>query len=110
LAAVTQGLGGRQLKVVRPEGLHLTLVFLGEREEAEARAVGDLLDAAELAVCCVEAAWSVGAGSLEGAREESAGSSAPAAPAVASETPGIAGTGAETGSAAARACPGAATA
>lgn len=50
LAAVTQGLGGRQLKVVRPEGLHLTLVFLGEREEAEARAVGDLLDAAELAV------------------------------------------------------------
>ncbi len=50
LAGVTRKLGGRQLKVVRPEGLHLTLVFLGEREEAEARAIGDLLEAPELAV------------------------------------------------------------
>jgi 2'-5' RNA ligase len=50
LAAVIEGLGGRQLKVVRPEGLHLTLVFLGERGEAEARAIGDLLEAPELVV------------------------------------------------------------
>ncbi len=48
LAAVSERLGGRQLKVVRPEGLHLTLVFLGEREEAEARAIGELLQAPEL--------------------------------------------------------------
>jgi 2'-5' RNA ligase len=50
LAAVTERLGGRQLKVVRPEGLHLTLVFLGERDEAEAGRIGGLLEAPELAV------------------------------------------------------------
>jgi RNA 2',3'-cyclic 3'-phosphodiesterase len=50
LASVSERLGGRQLKVVRPEGLHLTLVFLGERDEAEARAIGELLDSPELAV------------------------------------------------------------
>ncbi len=50
LAAVTARLDGRQLKVVPPEGLHLTLVFLGERDEAEAGLIGDLLEAPELAV------------------------------------------------------------
>jgi 2'-5' RNA ligase len=50
LTAVTRQLDGRRLKVVRPEGLHLTLVFLGEREEAEARLIGDLLGAPELAL------------------------------------------------------------
>jgi len=50
LADVTGQLAGRQLKVVRPEGLHLTLVFLGERDEAEAGTIGDLLEAPELAV------------------------------------------------------------
>ncbi len=44
------GLQGRELKVVRPEGLHLTLVFLGERDEAEAGAIGALLEAPELSV------------------------------------------------------------
>ncbi len=50
LASVTERLSGRQLKVVRPEGLHLTLVFLGERDEAEAGRIGELLEAPELAV------------------------------------------------------------
>jgi 2'-5' RNA ligase len=50
LASVAERLGGRQLKVVRSEGLHLTLVFLGERDEAEAGAIGDLLEAPELLV------------------------------------------------------------
>jgi 2'-5' RNA ligase len=48
LAGLSGQLAGRRLKVVRPEGLHLTLVFLGEREEAEARAIGELLRAPEL--------------------------------------------------------------
>ncbi len=50
LDAVSRKLDGRQLKVVRPESLHLTLVFLGEREEAEAQGIGDLLQAPELTV------------------------------------------------------------
>jgi 2'-5' RNA ligase len=50
LASVAERLQGRGLKVVRPEGLHLTLVFLGERDEAEAGAIGELLGAPELAV------------------------------------------------------------
>ena len=48
LALVLDRLQGRQLKVVRPEGLHLTLVFLGEREETEAGAIADLLEAPQL--------------------------------------------------------------
>jgi len=50
LRQVAGRLQGRELKVVRPEGLHLTLVFLGERDEAEAAAVGALLEAPELDV------------------------------------------------------------
>jgi 2'-5' RNA ligase len=50
LRAVITGLHGRDLKVVRPEGLHLTLVFLGERDEAEAGRIAALLEAPELAV------------------------------------------------------------
>ncbi len=38
------------LKVVRPEGLHLTLVFLGEQPPAEAEEIGRLLDSPPLAV------------------------------------------------------------
>jgi 2'-5' RNA ligase len=50
LRAVLAGLHGRDLKVVRPEGLHLTLVFLGEREEAQAGRIAALLESPELAV------------------------------------------------------------
>jgi 2'-5' RNA ligase len=42
--------GFPSLKVVRPEGLHLTLVFLGERPPGEAEGVGSLLDSPSLAV------------------------------------------------------------
>jgi 2'-5' RNA ligase len=48
LEAVLGKLRGRDLKVVRLEGLHLTLVFLGERDEAEAGAIGSLLESPEL--------------------------------------------------------------
>jgi 2'-5' RNA ligase len=57
LEAVLDGLRGRELKTVRAEGLHLTLVFLGERQEEEARAVGALLEAPELAVACIPASF-----------------------------------------------------
>ena len=52
LASAAEALreGFPNLKVVRPEGLHLTLVFLGEREPAEAEQVGRLLDSPLLAV------------------------------------------------------------
>jgi 2'-5' RNA ligase len=50
LQEVLARLQGRQLKVVRPEGLHLTLVFLGEQDEREAGAIGRLLEAPELGV------------------------------------------------------------
>jgi 2'-5' RNA ligase len=50
LQEVLVRLQGRELKVLRPEGLHLTLVFLGERVESEAEAVGRLLEAPELSV------------------------------------------------------------
>jgi 2'-5' RNA ligase len=50
LRTAIAGLHGRDLKVVRPEGLHLTLVFLGERDEAEAGRITALLEAPQLAV------------------------------------------------------------
>jgi 2'-5' RNA ligase len=50
LRAVITGLHGRDLKVVRPEGLHLTLVFLGERDQEEAGRIAALLEAPELGV------------------------------------------------------------
>jgi len=50
LASAAGELRGRSLKAARPDGLHLTLVFLGEREEAEAGKIGDLLEEPELAV------------------------------------------------------------
>jgi 2'-5' RNA ligase len=55
LQEVSAGLSGRNLKVVRPEGLHLTLVFLGEREQEEAQAVERLLEAPELRVASIPA-------------------------------------------------------
>jgi 2'-5' RNA ligase len=45
----------RELKVVRPEGLHLTLVFLGERQEQEVEAIRALLDDPSLAVPRIQA-------------------------------------------------------
>ena len=50
LESVAAELEGRDLKVVRPEGLHLTLVFLGEREAEEAEGIGRLLESPELDV------------------------------------------------------------
>lgn len=50
LESVVAALEGRDLKVVRPEGLHLTLVFLGEREAEEAEGIGRLLESPELDV------------------------------------------------------------
>jgi 2'-5' RNA ligase len=44
-----------QLKVVRPEGMHITLVFLGERGGEEVEAVGALLDDPSLAVRRIQA-------------------------------------------------------
>lgn len=51
LREVTEGLRTRtrDLKVVRPEGLHITLVFLGERSDEEVAALTPLLAAPELA-------------------------------------------------------------
>jgi len=57
LGSVIDGLQGRELKVVRPEGLHLTLVFLGERDEAEAGTIGALLEAPELSVPRIPASF-----------------------------------------------------
>ena len=58
LASAAEALraGFPDLKVARPEGLHLTLVFLGEREPAEAEEVGRLLDSPLLAVPRIPAA------------------------------------------------------
>jgi len=39
----------RELKVVRPQGLHITLVFLGEQQEKEVEAIRALLDDPSLA-------------------------------------------------------------
>jgi 2'-5' RNA ligase len=39
----------RELKVVRPQGLHITLVFLGEQQEKEVEAIQALLDDPSLA-------------------------------------------------------------
>ena len=50
LESVVAALEGRDLKVVRPEGLHLTLVFLGERAAEEAEGIGRLLESPELDV------------------------------------------------------------
>ncbi|MCJ7440951.1 MAG: RNA 2',3'-cyclic phosphodiesterase [Thermoanaerobaculaceae bacterium] len=50
LESMVAALEGRDLKVVRPEGLHLTLVFLGEREAEEAEGIGRLLESPELDV------------------------------------------------------------
>jgi len=55
LESVAAELEGRDLKVVRPEGLHLTLVFLGEREAEEAEGIGRLLESPELDVPCIPA-------------------------------------------------------
>jgi 2'-5' RNA ligase len=57
LASVIERLQGRELKVVRPEGLHLTLVFLGEREEAEAGTIAGLLEAPELSLPRIPASF-----------------------------------------------------
>lgn len=58
LGEVAAGLRARsrELKVVQPESLHLTLVFLGERESREAEEVARLLEAPELAVPRIGAA------------------------------------------------------
>ena len=52
LASAAEALreGFPDLKVVRPEGLHQTLVFLGERPPPEAEQVGRLLDSPRLVV------------------------------------------------------------
>jgi 2'-5' RNA ligase len=44
-----------QLKAVRPEGMHITLAFLGERREQEVEAVSALLEDPSLAVPRIQA-------------------------------------------------------
>jgi 2'-5' RNA ligase len=53
LARLQQRYG--QLKVVRPEGIHITLVFLGERGEEEVGAISALLEDPSLAVRRIQA-------------------------------------------------------